>query len=39
MEYKGLSLKESCDEVVVKKLVKIGGEGGLAAINHKGNLF
>ena len=38
MEYKGLSLKEACDEVVHKKLVKIGGEGGLVAIDAKGNI-
>ena len=38
MEYKGLSLKEACDLVVNKKLVKIGGEGGLIAIDAKGNI-
>lgn len=38
MEYKGLSLKEACDEVVNKKLVKIGGEGGLIAIDKFGNI-
>ncbi|MBL7899128.1 MAG: isoaspartyl peptidase/L-asparaginase [Crocinitomicaceae bacterium] len=38
MEYKGLSLKEACDEVVMNKLVKIGGEGGLVAIDAKGNI-
>jgi beta-aspartyl-peptidase (threonine type) len=38
MEYKGLSLKEACDEVVMKKLVKIGGEGGLVAIDAMGNI-
>ena len=38
MEYKGLSLKESCDLVVMDKLVKIGGEGGLIAVDHKGNI-
>ncbi len=37
MEYKGLSLKEACDMVVNKKLVEIGGEGGLIAIDPKGN--
>lgn len=38
MEYKGLSLKEACDIVVYQKLVKIGGEGGLVAIDAKGNI-
>ena len=38
MEYKGLSLKEACDLVVKDKLVKIGGEGGLIALDAKGNI-
>lgn len=38
MEYKGLSLKEACDIVVNKKLVETGGEGGLIAIDAKGNI-
>jgi beta-aspartyl-peptidase (threonine type) len=38
MEYKGLSLQEACDIVVYQKLVKIGGEGGLVAIDAKGNI-
>ena len=37
MEYKGLSLKEACHVVVKEKLVKLGGEGGLIAIDTKGN--
>lgn len=36
MEYKGLSLQEACDTVVKDKLVKIGGEGGLIAVDSKG---
>jgi beta-aspartyl-peptidase (threonine type) len=36
MEYKGLSLKEACDVVVKDKLVKMGGEGGLIAVNARG---
>lgn len=36
MEYKGLSLKEACDIVIKDKLVKMGGEGGLIAIDAKG---
>ena len=38
MEYKGMSLKDACEEVVMKKLVKIGGEGGLIALDQQGNI-
>ncbi|WP_317898495.1 isoaspartyl peptidase/L-asparaginase family protein [Aurantibacillus circumpalustris] len=38
IEYKGLSLKEACELVVKKKLVEIGGEGGLIALDTKGNI-
>lgn len=38
MEYKGYSLKQACDEVVKNKLVKIGGEGGLVALDAHGNI-
>jgi beta-aspartyl-peptidase (threonine type) len=38
MEYKGLSLKDACDIVVNEKLIKIGGEGGLIALDTKGNI-
>lgn len=38
MEYKGLSLADACDVVVHDKLVKIGGEGGLIAIDSQGNI-
>jgi len=37
MEYKGLSLQEACAIVVKDKLVKMGGEGGLIAVDAKGN--
>ncbi len=37
MEYKGLSLQEACATVVKDKLVKMGGEGGLIAVDAKGN--
>jgi beta-aspartyl-peptidase (threonine type) len=36
IEYKGLSLTEACNTVVKDKLVKMGGEGGLIAVNAKG---
>jgi L-asparaginase / beta-aspartyl-peptidase len=38
MEYKGMSLKEACQLVVYEKLVKIGGEGGLIALDKSGNI-
>lgn len=38
MEYKGLSLAEACQIVVKDKLVKLGGEGGLIAIDRSGNI-
>ena len=38
MEYRGLSLAEACNEVVMKKLVAIKGEGGLIAIDKNGNI-
>lgn len=38
MEYKGLSLNEACSIVVKDKLVKIGGEGGLIAVDGAGNI-
>jgi beta-aspartyl-peptidase (threonine type) len=37
MEYKGLSLKDACIIVVKEKLVKMGGEGGLIAVDAQGN--
>jgi L-asparaginase / beta-aspartyl-peptidase len=38
MEYKKLSLKAAANEVVMNKLVKIKGEGGLIALDRKGNI-
>ena len=38
VEYKGLSLKEACELVVKQKLVKIGGEGGVIALDAMGNI-
>ncbi|RYE23572.1 MAG: isoaspartyl peptidase/L-asparaginase [Sphingobacteriales bacterium] len=37
MEYKGLSLREACDAVIKDKLVKMGGEGGIIAVDGEGN--
>lgn len=36
MEYKGYSLHEACEEVVMKKLFNMKGEGGLIAVDNKG---
>jgi beta-aspartyl-peptidase (threonine type) len=38
MEYKGLSLEAASKEVVNNKLVKMGGEGGVIAVDRKGNV-
>ncbi|MCB9081368.1 MAG: isoaspartyl peptidase/L-asparaginase [Lewinellaceae bacterium] len=38
MEYQGLSLQEAADKVVMDKLVKAGGEGGLVALDRQGNI-
>jgi beta-aspartyl-peptidase (threonine type) len=38
MEYAGLTLENACRKVVNDKLVKFGGEGGLVAIDTKGNI-
>jgi len=38
MEYKGLSVKDAAEEVVMKKLVERGGEGGLIALDRNGNI-
>ncbi|WP_281987913.1 isoaspartyl peptidase/L-asparaginase family protein [Aquimarina aggregata] len=38
IEYKGLSLQEATHEVIQKKLTKLGGTGGIIAIDNKGNV-
>lgn len=38
MSYKGLSLQEACDVLVFDKLKKVGGEGGLIAVDKDGNI-
>jgi len=38
MEYKGLSLKDAADEVILNRILKIGGDGGLIAVDAKGNI-
>lgn len=38
MEYKGLSLKEAAKEVIQNKVPKLGGNGGIIAIDKLGNI-
>lgn len=38
MEYKGLTLEQAATEVIMDKLKKAGGEGGLIAIDAKGHI-
>ncbi|MCS6967608.1 MAG: isoaspartyl peptidase/L-asparaginase [Cytophagales bacterium] len=38
MAYKKMPLKKAAEEVVMKKLVKMGGQGGVIAIDRKGNI-
>ncbi len=37
MEYKEMSLTEACNEVVMKKLLSMHGDGGLIGIDKQGN--
>ena len=37
MEYKKFSVKQAAEEVVMKKLVERGGEGGVIALDRNGN--
>lgn len=38
MEFKGLSVEEASNEVIQKRILEIGGDGGLIAIDSKGNI-
>jgi L-asparaginase / beta-aspartyl-peptidase len=38
MEYGGASLSEAADSVVMKKLPKLGGDGGVVALDRQGNI-
>lgn len=38
MEFKGLSLDEASNEVINKRILEIGGDGGLIAVDSKGNI-
>ncbi len=38
MEYKNLSLKAAADELIMKKVPQLGGDGGLIAVDKNGNI-
>ncbi|MCJ9429075.1 isoaspartyl peptidase/L-asparaginase family protein [Kordiimonas marina] len=38
IEYKGMSLQAAADQVVMKQLVEMGGEGGIIAVDKDGNM-
>ena len=38
MEYGGLSLQEAADSVIMKKLPRLGGDGGVIALDGAGNI-
>lgn len=38
MEYKGLSLVDAASEVIQKRILEIGGDGGLIAVDIHGNI-
>lgn len=38
IEHKGLSLKEAANEVIYNRILKINGDGGLIAVDSKGNI-
>ncbi len=38
MEHKGMGLKDASNEVINKRILEIGGDGGLIAVDSKGNI-
>ncbi len=38
MKYKGLSLKDAANEVIMVKLKNLGADGGIIAVDNKGNI-
>ena len=38
MDYKGLSVQEATEEVVLRKLVECGGDGGVIAVDQNGQI-
>jgi beta-aspartyl-peptidase (threonine type) len=38
MEYKNLSLEEATEQVILKQLTQLGGDGGLIAVDKNANI-
>jgi beta-aspartyl-peptidase (threonine type) len=38
MEHKEISLEDAANEVIHKRILEIGGDGGLIAVDAKGNI-
>ncbi len=38
MEHKGMTLEQATNEVINKRILKINGDGGLIAVDAKGNI-
>lgn len=38
MEYAGLTVQQAADSVVMKKIPRLGGDGGIIALDRKGNV-
>ncbi len=38
MEYKGMSLEDAANEVIHKRILDLGGDGGLIAVDQHGNI-
>lgn len=38
MEHKGMSVREASEEVINKRILEIGGDGGLIAVDTEGNI-
>jgi beta-aspartyl-peptidase (threonine type) len=38
MEFKGWSLEKAASEVIHKRILEIGGDGGLIAVDSQGNI-
>jgi beta-aspartyl-peptidase (threonine type) len=38
MEHKSMSVEDAADEVIHKRILEIGGDGGLIAVDAKGNI-
>jgi len=38
MEYKGLTIEKAANEVIQKKLTKLGGDGGIIGLDKNGTI-